>query len=304
MTLEIQPKPWDFGPAIDLLRTLSVSTKAPAPWSSSDSHNTRASEAQDESATLGNFSKIFDHLQQERAKKSSKLKHEQNANLQRRYTGDERAEAKPAQNAGSLDEDLGTSLGGENALEILSKISHVQKRISRKRRQTLERRVVALEATRGDSDASAGEDSGTEPDSDDDLENLRRSPDRTAVIRSILEPMRSKTQAGSPPTSPSPPKPAAVAVLRRERPVSDPFHARIGEKASFKQSQILPIDGLDTIQRRLKLIALLHRDFPEQFRTLLNEGILDSSFLPQNVSPSGIHVFIDISNVAFSKPLC
>ncbi|KAL9621439.1 MAG: hypothetical protein Q9160_004082 [Pyrenula sp. 1 TL-2023] len=297
MTLETQATPWDFSPAIELLRTLSVSTRAPAPWSSFDSHNTLINEAPDKSTTLGNFSKVFDYLQEERAKKSVKQNHKQDGNLQRQYTNGESIEEKLYLNAVSRDEDLGVYLGVENAIETPSKTSYVQKRVSRKKRQKLERRAVAREATKDNSDASIGEDSGTGLDSADDLKKLRRSPDRTAVIRSILGPLPGKAQTGSPPTSPSPPKSTTVAILKRERPVSDPFHARTGAKASFKQPQILPVDGLDAKQRRLKLIALLCRDFSEQSRTLLNEGILDSSFLPQNVSTSGIHVFIDISNI-------
>lgn len=210
-------------------------------------------------------------------------------------------------NNGSLSEELvhnGDSILSSNLLvgsekssgDVLSgpakpELSHKrQKPTKQKTRTTLELRKENL-------GANAAQDSTTEPESENELERLRRSPDRTVVIRSMLGPLSGKAPGTSPPSSPSPSKSASLTILKRVELVSDPFHSRLSDFKAGKQPQIVAIDGLDARRRKLKLIASLFHNFPGQSLGMLNEGILDPSFLSSNTDNAGIHVFVDISNV-------
>ena len=146
---------------------------------------------------------------------------------------------------------------------------------------------------RGASDTENNADSGEE------LENLRHSPDRRAVIQDILGRYAPRHRdTSSPPTSPSPPK-AETRLARRELPVINPFLWDPDQfRAPSSRVQILPRDGLSSKARKVKLIKTLAANFASDAKYLSNSGLVEPAFTPLNVSSIGIHVFVDISNVS------
>jgi hypothetical protein len=142
-------------------------------------------------------------------------------------------------------------------------------------------------------------DTVTDAESSEELERLRRSPDRRAVIQDILGRHRPSTRdTSSPPTSRSPPK-SDVRSIRKEWPPSDPFLWSVDEfRSSFSKIQIAPQDGLSGTARKRQLIRTLARNFPAESKYLSNSGLIEPAFTPLNVSTVGIHVFVDISNVS------
>jgi hypothetical protein len=142
-------------------------------------------------------------------------------------------------------------------------------------------------------------DTVTDAESGEELERLRRSPDRKAVIQDILGRHRPNTRdTSSPPTSPSPPKSDAKPI-KKEWLSSDPFVWSVEEfRSSSSRRQIVPRDGLSITARKRQLIAMLATNFPAESKYLANSGLIEPAFTPLNVSSIGIHVFIDISNVS------
>ena len=144
-------------------------------------------------------------------------------------------------------------------------------------------------------------DTGTEPESADELETLRRSPDRRAVIAEILGHRKAvNKEATSPPTTPSPP--TALTSTPRKKPLenwplSNPFSWQTPRFTSSQKQQILPKDGLSPRGRKNQLISSLISTFKEERKFLKNAGLIEPAFTPLNISPTGIHVFIDISNI-------
>ena len=171
-----------------------------------------------------------------------------------------------------------------------------QKRASRRARARLRAAKLADTPAIGKGTVS---DTVTDAESSEELERLRRSPDRRAVIQDILGRHRPSTRdTSSPPTSPSPPK-SDVRSIKKEWPPSDPFLWSVDEfRSSFSRIQIAPQDGLSATARKRQLITRLTRSFPAESKYLSNSGLIEPAFTPLNVSTVGIHVFIDISNVS------
>lgn len=145
----------------------------------------------------------------------------------------------------------------------------------------------------------------TDDESNEELEALRKSPDRRAVIASLLG--RPRPVEITPPTSPSPPKENNIlrTPKRKEYPVSQPFLWSAPAVASpAPKSTITPIDGLTPRLRKQFLVRDLGRRYPEEDRYLKNTGLLEPAFCPLNTSPIGIHVFIDMSNISIGFHDC
>lgn len=148
-------------------------------------------------------------------------------------------------------------------------------------------------------------DSDTADDSDEELESLKKSPDRRAVIANILG--RPRPTDITPPTSPSPPKNNSTVrtPLKKEWPVSNPFlWTAPGVPDPSVKPTITPIDGLTTRERKLRLLLKLGQQFPQEQKYLKNAGLLEPAFSPLNTSPIGIHVFIDMSNISIGFHDC
>ena len=171
-----------------------------------------------------------------------------------------------------------------------------QKRAARRARARLRAGKLADTPAIGPGTVS---DTAADAESSEELERLRRSPDRRAVIQDILGRRRPCTRdTSSPPTSPSPPK-SDVRSIKKEWPPSNPFLWPVDEfRSSFYRIQIVPQDGLSLTSRKRQLITTLARSFPAESNYLSNSGLIEPAFTPLNVSTVGIHVFIDISNVS------
>ena len=142
-------------------------------------------------------------------------------------------------------------------------------------------------------------------DSGEELESLRRSPDRRAVIDSILGRSRpSLHDNSSPPTSPSPPK-AELRTPKRDWPVSNPFvWTPTSNSTPTKSTVIAPRDRLSLRDKKQALITELIRQHPEEKKYLKNAGLVEPAFTPLNVSSIGVHVFVDISNISIGFHDC
>ena len=149
-------------------------------------------------------------------------------------------------------------------------------------------------------------DTATDNESGEELESVRRSPDRRSLIADLVGRPR-PTENISPPTSPSPPKGRATlrTPTKKEWPVANPFlwSAPTLQSATNK-STILPIDGLTPYLRKVHLISQLSYKFPDEQKYLKNEGLRSSAFSPLNTSPIGVHVFIDFSNISIGFHDC
>ncbi|OQV11187.1 NYN domain-containing protein [Cladophialophora immunda] len=145
----------------------------------------------------------------------------------------------------------------------------------------------------------------TDLESGEELESLRRSPDRRAVIDSILGRNRPGFRDNSsPPTSPSPPK-AEIRTPQRDFVVSNPFvWPATPVSTPSKNIVITPRDGLTARTRKQALITELMRRHPEEQTYLTNPGLLEPAFSPLNTSSIGIHVFVDISNISIGFHDC
>lgn len=166
------------------------------------------------------------------------------------------------------------------------------------RRSRAKERAEQLAATRsGDTDTGTDYESAGE-----ELEALRRSPDRRAVIDNILGRSRPGVN-DSPPTSPSPPKPKTTP--QREWPVAQPLlWTAPGVPSLSRRPTITPRDGYTFVERKRKLISFLRKKHREQDKFLKSSGLMMPEFTTLNTSSIGIHVFIDMSNISIGFHDC
>jgi hypothetical protein len=289
---------WDFGPAIDLLRALSISEprRAPStpfilPEASTPSDPPLVlSQADDEELSLGNFSRIWEYLSLSRG---SEARHEGKS-------VDEDAE-RVAKEVRWRDEVSGADL--EDNVDIEQGLSTASLRTKKRSQRRARARDRAQRAAVGKSSSyETGSESAnvTENESAEELDTIRRSPDRRAVIQEILHRTgKNAVDSPSPPTSPSPPK-GSLRVLRKDWPISNPFQwsASTGQAGSHT-NQFRPLGNLSPEQRKSKLITRLAECHPSEGKYLKNKGLVHPEFAPLNTSDSGVHVFVDISNVRF-----
>lgn len=296
MTPTPSSTPWDFSPAIDLLRALSLSKVAPPPWSPSTLEDASEIQKLGDAPSLGNFGRIFDFIEEERTRNNPQLNAGEDLVSKQRVAVAENIHDSPSGQAV-----LHTERAKEK-FEVVSSETFSSSNLGvwSKRRPKPKSTAGAVSSGSGklDFQTNSFQDSTTESESENDLEQLRRSPNRTAVIQTMLRPLSGKAQGTSPPSSPSPPKSSHFSILKRERPTPDRFRTPFSDKVTRDQSRIVAIDGFNIRERRLKLIASLCQDFPEQSQMLLNPGMLHSSFHSLNTDASGVHVFVDISNVS------
>ena len=143
-----------------------------------------------------------------------------------------------------------------------------------------------------------GSDDATDNESGQEVGRLRRSPDRRALIQEILNgPSKNALSVHSQAT---PPYPSADShrILKREWPISEPFHCPSLKPCNgSRRPQILPLGDLSPEERKSKLLARLVECFASEAKFLKNKSLIHPEFTPLNTSVSGIHVFVDISNV-------
>ena len=281
---------WDFSSAIELLKSLSLSNNKPIPappeTPPSLPHPEQALVINNTSSHLGDFSSLWSlfggslnevvaeapvsELEGENTSKGVRWRDElDGADLE------DNVEPAPIDSAASL---------------------RTQKRAARRARA---RMGVEKHASTSAIKKGTTSDTGTDAESGEELDRLRRSPDRRAVIQNILGRhgpyARDNT---SPPTSPSPPK-SDLRPIKRDWPISTPFLWQADDfRSSPSKNQIAPRDELSPAARKAHLISMLAKDFRAETKYLTNSGLMEPAFTPLNVSTIGIHVFIDISNVS------
>ena len=282
---------WDFDSAINLLGKLSLTVSPRREESDLLSEATSENSGQDGGVALGDFNSLWDLLGRPRVVDddySKYLTHEE------AIDASELDPSKPDKALRWRDED-GADLEDNIDPEptILTKNQKRAERRARARERV--EKVSARQATTSDTE--------TGRESDDELESLRRSPDRTSVIDAILGRKRPGADDSSPPTSPSPPK--AYTTPKKERPISQPFiWTAPGVPSPFHQQIIAPRDTLTNLGRKQLLISKLKEKCPDEKKYLKSKGLVEPTFTSLNVSDIGIHVFIDISNISIGFHDC
>lgn len=290
MQLSDELPTWNFNPAIDLLRILSISkprdgaslSLIPSAQDGVSDPPLVLSQSKDADLTLGNFSKIWEFLS---------TSHDNSNPIKPEFLEEE--VERVAKEVRWRDEISGADL--EDNVDSEQYVTGSKKTQLRAARRARARERAAIVASR----RIRSNDVGTETaSSDEDLNHRRPSPDRRAVIQNILHPPSTQVvDPPSPPTSPSPPK-ASLSVLKKDRPISNPFQwSASTSHASSHRNQILPLGNFSPEQGKSKLIARLSECFPSEAKYLKNKGLIHPEFMPLNTSDSGVHVFIDISNV-------
>ena len=281
---------WDFGPAIDLLKTLSLPTQRAytSPSSDSEAPSVLLSQATDEELSLGNFSRIWEFLSLSRNNGSETEPKSVEEDAERVA---KEVRWRDEVSGADLEDNVDTQQG-VSAASVQTRQRAAQRARARERADKAASRQISFHDT--------GPDSATDNESDQGLNRLRRSPDRRAIIQDILHrPSENTFELPSPPTSSSPPK-ESQRMLRKDWPISNPFlWSSTTIHHGSRRDRILPLGNLSPGQRKSKLIARLVEYFPSEARFLRNKHLIHPEFTPLNISGSGVHVFIDISNVGF-----
>lgn len=293
---------WDFDSAISLLRSVQTSD---APPNEPPSLETSCSKRSDDSITvgsgLGDFSSLWDFFGHPHSKTQGGARDVVKLEVNDRTV----AEVDTSQLAKGVrwrDELDGADLE-DNAEPVRVSAANLrtQKRAARRARARERAKDLYPKSLDGDTQTDSAEDI----ESDEELESVRRSPDRRLVIADILgrrpPGLRETT---SPPTSPSPPK-TDIKPTKKDWPVSNPFlWTAPGVPSPANRHSIAPRDGLTTKQRKSKLITKLLQHFPDEKKYLSNSGLTEPAFTPLNISPIGVHVFIDMSNISIGFHDC
>lgn len=289
---------WDLTPAIDLLKILSLSeprseittSYVPPEQSRYTETSLLLSQDEDEELSLGNFNRIWQYLSLSdgRGEKSGQ-RLEEEANDPEHVAKEVRWRDEVS--GADLEDNVNTEVNNITAASA-----------SLRTRQRAQRRARARERVEKTASRESGSydtvSDSADNRSDEDLERLRRSPDRRAVIQDILNrPSRKAADLPSPPTSPSPPK-ESLRVLHKDWPISNPFQWSASKsQAGSHRNQLLPLGNLSTEQRKSEFLARLMNCFPLEAKWLKNKGLVHPEFTPLNTDETGVHVFVDISNV-------
>lgn len=235
--------------------------------------------------SLGDFSSVWDYLGQPFTSTNAIDNDEISQEAGTVWENDPRAVRWRDEDGADLEDNI-------DPIEPTAASLRTQKRAARRARA--KERAERAAGKAGSSDAESGED----------LDSLRRSPDRRAVIEHILGRRRPGLhESSSPPTSPSPPK--AEILPRQEWPISQPFlWTAPGVPSPSHRIILAPKDGLSALQRKQALIKRLRENHSEEARFLKNKGLTTPEFTTLNRSDIGIHVFIDMSNISIGFHDC
>lgn len=295
---DLDPPSWDLNSAIDLLNSLALKNQNPTTAPIPIPPPAAGRLDQDDAAqSLGDFSALWDFLGRPHVADET-----QTADLIKFEVNDEPvAEVDFSQLSKGVrwrDEVDGADLE-DNVEPTKATAAYLRNQKRAARRARAKERAEQLAAKQKPVSDT------TDLESADELESLRRSPDRRAVIDGILGRSRPTFRENtSPPTSPSPPK-AETRAPKRELPVSNPFiWAAPTVPSPFKRTVVTPRDGLSPRARKQALITELMHQHPDEKRYLKNVGLLEPAFTPLNVSSIGIHVFVDMSNISIGFHDC
>lgn len=291
---------WSFEPAIDLLRSAAdgqaQSTTAVSP------QEVEPVVPVSPKGGLGDFTDVWKHLGLIEDDFSA-LKAEDAVGIQPSPSIESEA-TRLAKAVKWRDEQDGADLEDNVEPQQISTANLRTRKRAARRARARDRELKALQGA--ETAAAAAGDTVTDNESGEELESLRRSPDRRSLIASIIG-RPQPVEHVSPPTSPSPPKDSSMfrTPTKKEWPVSSPFlWTAPGVPSPTTKPTITPIDGLTTRERKVRLISRLCQDFPQEQKYLKNAGLLEPAFSPLNTSPIGVHVFIDMSNISIGFHDC
>lgn len=290
---------WDLGAAISLLNVLPLSQFRPAvddqPRAPNDEFKQQELVPSDSKPSLGDFNVLWDYL--DRPRVVQELLQSVDSDGHNILAAE--LDAEPLKGVRWRDELDGADLEDNvEAAQFASAASlATQKRAARRARA--KGKAASFAAERG-----GATDTATDVESGNELESLRRSPDRRAVIASLLgRPRPEDRDTGSPPTSPSPSK-AEFRTPAKKLDFSSPFLWQAPTLKSPSKQTVVPQDGFTPQERKSALITKLIQDHTSEKRFLKNPGLPEPAFTPLNTSAKGIHVFVDISNITIGFHDC
>jgi hypothetical protein len=298
MTTSGDRSPWDLNQAISLLHTLSFSQSGRLEDQTTSSQyeaKEKAHVLSSKRPSLGDFASLWDYLGSPHVIQVNTQSTDSDGNTILAAELD----AAALKGVRWRDEFDGADL--EDNVEPTTTISAAslatQNRAARRARAKA--KAANLAAERG-----GATDTATDAESGNELESLRRSPDRRSLIANLVGRPRPKVRnEGSPPTSPSPPK-AEFKTPTRHLDFSSPFLWQSPIPKSPSRYSITPKDGLTPQERKTILITKLIHGHASEKKYLKNPGLPEPAFTPLNTSPIGIHVFIDISNITIGFHDC
>ena len=283
MIFDQEGSDWGFEAAIRLLRTPEANSVV--------KHHVedRSAAIQTQETTeytLGDFNELWNYLN------SFRTSHEANyGHALAIHTSPPRLVHKRSGSPLSLTKDVFVELEPLTSdLPLASASAKTQKRAARRARAR--ERVMNFVPQQ-----HVSEEFTTDLESEEELNTLRKSPDRRTLIAEIIgRPRPTILLDTTPPTSPSPPekrpKPSTTGW-----PVSQPFLWQVAAAAPTSRLVFGPKDGLSRVPRTKELISKLIAQFSEEKRYLKNAGLPEPAFTALNVSELGVHVFVDLSNI-------
>lgn len=303
---------WDFTPVIDLIYSLSAGHEdAARKWVSPPETPERPSTPiastglEDIKSQLGNFDKLWKFLGQPQnipppcvpLGRTSAL----NVDLQNNNSPKEILlhSTSPPKGVRWRDELEGADLeeNDERGYDFVER-TKAQKKKERKNELKRKQQEVSYRT----SGRSTFLQSASDAESDNELQNLRHSPDRRAIIQEILNgtPAKShRANSPSPPSSRSPPKDSQTLNGHVDWPISKPFTTNISQGlfASSEQTNLALAAA-----RKSKLLAKLNAKFLNERQFLSNTSFTQHLDGESNDGAlEGVHVFVDASNVSWSK---
>ena len=290
MQTEFERPPWDLTHVIGLLHTLSPpqdgqNGTATTYQLSIPSPQHEAVPRANESTELGDFKNIFEYLKSSTPKDTASAHGEQNGSGDWHLLGRSLDQEKGVRwrdevdSAADLEDNVEPSIDAANSRTK----DRAARRAKAKRKKTeFAGEEAGIERPPVETDTASGNESdGKTPISPTQLASRRR-----AIIQQQTTPNKStETQ-----------KIAGLHVTKHDWPVAEPF---LYKTATPKPSQrsILPLDNLSAPARRQTMIHKLQTAFPHERKYLQHTTLITPSLSTRNVDESGIHVFVDISNI-------
>lgn len=304
---------WDFTPVIDLIYSLSAGHEDPArDWVSPPQTPERPSTPiastglEDIKSQLGNFDKLFKFLGQPLNIPPPCVPlgdtYALNVGLQYNDTPEKTIlhSSSPPKVVRWRDELEGADLEDNDELGHARSVALLTKAQSKKERKN-ELKKKQHEILLRTGGRSKFLQSASDVESENELQYLRPSPDRRAIIQQILHGTPTKYHRAislSPSSSRSPPKDSHTSSGHCGWPISKPIKTDIPQVLFASPEQA---DLALAAARKVKLLTKLNARFVDERQFLHNisftqylQGVGGDGLL------EGVHVFVDASNVSWS----
>lgn len=305
---------WDFTPVIDLIYSLSTghddtATKWVSPPETPERPSTPIASTtglEDIKSQLGNFDKLWKFLGQPLNIPPPCISpggtYALNVGLQNDDFPEQSLLLSPSPPKGVRWRD---ELGGadledhddpSNGLRRVAQLTKAQRKKKRKEEFKRKQQELLLRS----SGRPTFPQSPSDAESENELQSLRHSPDRRAIIQQILHGTLARshrTDPPSPPTSTSPPKESRISSGHVAWSISEPFPTNIpqGLFASPEQASLALAAA-----RKSKLIAKLNARFVNERQFLNNVSCTQHvGGNDKDGALEGVHVFVDASNVSW-----